>query len=107
MKNLIIILLSAVFIFCSCEGKRGPVGPEGEDLEIEIITGILSSADYDDLLWSIYTGILDLPDCVVNVRVRSDYFWVEPNWFMGNINIYIFDDHIADMGYEYSISIAH
>jgi len=118
MKTTMIILLCTIFIFCSCEGERGLTGATGEhgkDLEIEIITGILSVADYTsyegitlyDGFWSISINKY-LTDCIVtvNVQYESESGWIEPYWIMGSLTIFIFDDHIADMGNKYRIAIA-
>ena len=88
------------------------VEPESE---VEIITGILSSADYESFsLFAIYYGFWsistnrDLTNCIVTVNVRVDntIAWQETYWSMGSLTIFIFDDDDVDMGYEYRIAIA-
>lgn len=111
MKAKIILLALLIAVFCSCEGKRGPVGPEGDagkSLEIVTYEGILTAFDVSEDCWT-FTFNIPLENCIVTVFVRKSgqYLWWEPQWYMNDYTIYIADDDRADRGYEYRITIAY
>ena len=122
---LLIVLAVVVYMFCGCSGPTGPEGPRGqrglsgEDAEIIILTGILTTGDRiesEDNNWNYWDILLntDLSNSIVTVHVRegSESMWVEPYWYLGSHYVRIFEGgrivgENTEPGNEYRIAISN
>ena len=132
MKFLLMpsFVVMMAFFVCGCDNPTSnkkilpdpePIEQE-EDYDIEIIEqeGILtlealwSGGDGFDY-WRLSTKagfayLVEIGEVMIFVYVRgvgTEYEWEVPLWTLKNQYIYIYDDDVADLGYQYKIVIAY
>ena len=111
MKKLSFLILIALLTF-ACEGKQGPVGPQGADGEsgatIVYESGVIVIADYESSYIVIYTAYIDETD-VVQVYLSPDqdvYSWLCISEIeITDGRVFIFDSGFEYLGYDYMVKI--
>ncbi len=117
MRAAILVLVVCVF-FLGCEGPTGPAGKDGKDgkdLNIDILSGILTSGSLVDAkgwfstdYWIIKTN-RNLENSIVSVFVRkgSGFVWERPSFYFSASYIYLYYTGDVRPGWEYRIIIAN
>ncbi len=111
MKKLSFLVMIALLTF-ACEGKQGPVGPQGADGEsgatIIYESGVIVIADYESSYIVIYTAYIDETD-VVQVYLSADqaiYTWFCVSEIeLTDGRVFIFDPGFAYLSWDYMVKI--
>lgn len=113
MRAAIVLLI--VCVCFGCEGPTGPAGKDGKDVNIDVLSGVLTSGSLIDAegwfsidYWTIATN-RNIENCIVSVFVRkgSGFVWERPSWFFSASYIYLYYTGDVRPGWEYRIIIAN
>jgi len=113
MKKICVALI-CVFILAGCEGPTGPAGEDGNDLNVTILTGVLTSGGLVDAegwfstdYW-LFNTYKNLDNAIIDVRIRqgSGHIWNEALWNLYGTYIYLYYSGDVRPGWEYRILIA-